>query len=271
MQSTDAEQKVRQNVAVHNRIARKYEKLHGEIFNDIEQARLRSIVRRALEEVRTGINPPTALDFGCGSGNLTSHLLACGASVTAADVAQGFLDLVRSRYPSNRLQTFLLNGTDLAELPDSSFDVVAAYSVLHHIPDYLGACREMARVCRKGGVILFDHEVPDEYWKPSPLYAEFLQSALRLDWRKYMKPANYLHRLRRVFDPRYSNEGDIHVWPDDHIEWGKITDQLKSQGFEIVLEKKYLLYRELYRREVYDLFKDHCADAQLMIFRKVTA
>lgn len=269
MQGSEAQHKVQENVTVHNRIAGKYEKLHGEIFNDIEQARLGSAVACAVGEVRTGTNPVAALDFGCGSGNLTGHLLACGAAVTAADVAEGFLDLVRSRYPNSGVKTTLLNGNDLANLPDESFDVVATYSVLHHIPDYLAACREMSRVCRRGGVILIDHEAPEEYWSCNPLYIEFRKSALRFDWRKYLSPINYVHKFRRVFDPRYSNEGDIHVWPDDHIEWRKITDLLKRDGFEVVLEDKYLLYRDLYRREVYERFKDRCVDAQLMIFRKV--
>ncbi len=265
---SEARRKVDQNIAVHNRIAGSYERLHGEIFNDLEQARLRSAVERAIGAIRGGRQPITALDFGCGSGNLTGHLLECGAEVTAADVAIGFLDLVRSRFPTERLQTFQLNGADLAGLDDGSFDLVATYSVLHHIPDYLAACAEMARVCRNGGVVMIDHEAPEEFWHEDPVYSEFRRSALRFDWRKYLTPANYVHRLRRIFEPRYSNEGDIHVWPDDHIEWRKIAELMQSRGFEVVLKEKYLLYRRLYRREVYDRYKDRCADTQLMIFRK---
>lgn len=83
---------VQRNIAIHNRVAKKYERIHGEIFNDVEQARLRSLLERAVGEVRSGREPLRALDMGCGSGNLTGHLLALGLEVTAADVAQGFLD-----------------------------------------------------------------------------------------------------------------------------------------------------------------------------------
>jgi ubiquinone/menaquinone biosynthesis C-methylase UbiE len=268
--STDAQQQVDRNIAVHNRIARDYEALHGEIFNDVEQARLRSAVERAIAAVEGGGEPIAALDFGCGSGNLTGHLLDCGAAVTAADVAQGFLDLVRDRYSTDRLRTFRLNGCDLGGLGDGSFDLVATYSVLHHIPDYLAACAEMARVCRKGGVILIDHEAPEEIWDGDPVYDRFRKAALRFDWGKYLTPSSYVHRLRRIFDPRYSNEGDIHVWPDDHIEWRKIVELMQSRGLEVLFEEKYLLYRRLYRRDVYDRYKDRCADTQMMIFRKVS-
>jgi hypothetical protein len=76
--------------------------------------------------------------------------------------------------------------------------------------------------------------------------------------------------LRRVFDPKFANEGDIHVWPDDHIDWGQIK-QAMADDFEIVLEQDYLLYQQLYRRQVYDRYSDRCSDTKVMIFRKRAA
>ena len=157
-----ADRDIGRNVKVHNRIARKYDSIHGEIFNDVEQARLRSTLARALAAVTTRSTPVAALDFGCGSGNLTSHLLELGARVTAADVSAGCLDLVRSRYGAAALDTLLISGRDLESVDDAQFDVVATYSVLHHIPDYLAAVGEMARVCRVGGVVVIDHEATEE-------------------------------------------------------------------------------------------------------------
>jgi 2-polyprenyl-3-methyl-5-hydroxy-6-metoxy-1,4-benzoquinol methylase len=257
---------IARNVALHNKISAKYDSLHDEIFNPVEQERLAQRLELTRDAVRTAARHLSALDFGCGSGNLTRHLLALGFEVTAADVSQGFLDLIGDRYPGVR--TLLMNGRDLSNIEDSSFDVVTTYSVLHHIPDYLGALREMARVVRPGGVIFIDHEQNEQFWKNSPVYAEFRRRALRVDWLKYLTPMNYIHRVRRIFDPRYSNEGDIHVWPDDHIEWGQIKQLLFSLGFEAVLEEDYLLYRTLYRRVVYDQYAAKCTDTKAMIFRK---
>ena len=142
------------NIAIHDRIAKRYDRIHGEIFNDVEQSRLRADVKHAVDSISSG--SLNALDFGCGSGNLTRHLLENGCSVTSADVSQGFLDLVQSRYPT--VDTHRLNGIDLSEIATSTFDIVATYSVLHHVPDYLAAVREMARVCKPGGVLYLDHE-----------------------------------------------------------------------------------------------------------------
>lgn len=259
---------IERNILIHDKVAQDYEALHGEIFNDVEQARLRSTLTRARDAVRTPSKPMEALDFGSGSGNLTRHLLELGVHVTAADVSQSFLDLVRSRFQTDRLRTLLMKGGDTSVLADESIDLVATYSVLHHIPDYLGACAEMARVCKPGGVVMIDHEPTEEFWEPDPIYTEFRKAALRFDWRKYLTPSNYVHRVRRLFNPRHSNEGDIHVWPDDHIEWSKIQEVMLGAGLEVVYEENYLLYRKLYRRDVYDRYVNRCTDTKVMIFRK---
>src|SRR5688572_2122055 len=132
-------EQIERNIAVHNQVAQKYEALHGEIFNEVEQPRLAAALARARDSIRTKSDPKRALDFGCGSGNLTRHMLELGLHVTAADVSTDFLRLVEKRFPSERLALLEMNGRDLSNIEDVSFDLAAAYSVLHHIPDYLGA------------------------------------------------------------------------------------------------------------------------------------
>ena len=256
------------NVSIHDRLAKVYEDRHGEIFNDVEQGRLRTALTRALRQVRSGSPLMTALDFGCGSGNLTQHLLQCGAEVIACDVSPRFLELVSRRFDGLPVRPHRLNGLDLSEIATDSIDFVGAYSVLHHIPDYLGALKEMARVCRPGGVIYLDHEHSPAYWEHDPVYIQFVQEAARVDWRKFCVWQNYVGKIRRLFNPRFANEGDIHVWPDDHIEWPQIEAVLSDTGCEVVLREDYLLYRRIYRAEVYDRYKDRCVDQRLLVARK---
>lgn len=268
MSDSAEREQIERNIAVHNQVAQKYEALHGEIFNEVEQSRLASALARARDAVATGAEPLKALDFGCGSGNLSRHMLALGLEVTAADVSPEFLRLVERRFGGERLSLLQMNGKDLSNVADAGFDMIAAYSVLHHVPDYLGAIDELARICKPGGVIMLDHEPNESYWNGDPVYDEFRKAGLRFDWRKYLTPSNYVHKVRRLFNPRYTNEGDIHVFPDDHIEWDRITEKLTGAGFEIVAEEDYLLYRSLYRREVYDLYVGRCTDTRMMVFRK---
>ena len=58
-----SEDKIRHNVRAHNRIARKYEKIHDEIFNDIEQARIHNALAQAIEFVRE--QPKIFAGAGC--------------------------------------------------------------------------------------------------------------------------------------------------------------------------------------------------------------
>ena len=266
--NTRSEFEIERNIAIHDRIARKYDERHGEIFNDIEQARLRATLHLALSLVETGKVTFSALDVGCGSGNLTRHFLDLGLQVVAADVSQGFLDLVEHRFSGKPIKTIKLNGRDLSNVPSASFDLVAAYSVLHHIPDYLAVIEEMARVCAPGGVIFLDHELTERFWAGDPIYDKFKKAATRFDWRKYLTFSNYLAGIRRIFNPRYANEGDIHVWPDDHIEWSKIDYCLSDAGFDCVHSEDYLLARKLYRQDVYSQYVGRCTDMRARVYRK---
>jgi len=266
--NTRSQREIERNIAIHDRLARRYDALHGEIFNDVEQARLRVALARAASFVESGTSTLTALDMGCGSGNLSRHLLELGGQVLAADVSQGFLDLVEHRFSGRPINTVKLNGHDLSNISSNSRDIVAAYSVLHHIPDYIAAIKEMARVCTVGGVIYLDHELTDEYWAGDPVYDQFKAEALRFDWRKYLVWSNYVDRVHRIFDPRYTNEGDIHVWPDDHIEWSKIDKLLSDAGFDCVHAEDYLLSRKLYRPSIYSHYVGRCTDMRNRVYRR---
>ena len=46
------------NVRIHDRIADSYDKTHDEIFNEVEQTRLRVALERAKAEVRSGSDRP---------------------------------------------------------------------------------------------------------------------------------------------------------------------------------------------------------------------
>lgn len=251
-----------------------YEHRHGDIFNSIEQQRLHSMLREAVKSVQTGAEPVKALDFGCGSGNLTRHLIELGAHTTSADLSEDFLKDIQRKFSGSHLsETLQLNGKDLSNVPDSRFDLVATYSVLHHVPDYLAIVREMCRVVKPGGVLYIDHEVTDTYYNRPPAYAEFLQKAKpRVNLRRWLSLAldvpGYVHLLRRLRDPRYKREGDIHVWPDDRIEWDKIEQTVKARGFEVLMKHDYLLYKAIYDLQVYHEYKDRCTDERVLIARR---
>lgn len=266
--NADIQKQIDLNIRIHDRIAKRYEIVHGEIFNGIEQNRLHHSLKNAIEKINSTSGSIKALDYGCGSGNLTGHLLNLNLDVTAADISENFLKLVKHRYQSDRLTTLKLNGKDHLDIESNSFDFIALYSVLHHIPDYLAAIKELGRICKPGGVIYFDHENNEEFWLNSFVYKQFKKEVLMFNWKKYLFFSNYIHKIRSLFNRKYTNEGDIHVWPDDHIEWKIIEDVLTKMNFEVVLSKDYLLFNKLYRPSIYKKYENQCTDMRLMVFRK---
>src|SRR5258708_36883433 len=88
---------VERSITKYRRSSRRYDRKHPEIFNPTEQARLHGELERALTEIHRGDSSPRALDLGCGTGNITRHLLDLGARVLAADVSPEFLTIAGRR------------------------------------------------------------------------------------------------------------------------------------------------------------------------------
>jgi len=250
---------VEQNIVSHDRVAavrgtESYDARHIEIFNHHEQLRLQKALARSWRLKQTSNN--RALDFGCGTGNLTRKILNLGATVFAADVSSGMLKRVGEMLPaavqSSQLSTHLLTGEFPLPFPDGYFGFVATYSVLHHVPDYLTAVRELARVVDKGGVLYIDHEAAEEtHRSPEPI-------GLKIH-RNLHRPALGIPQLIRRWRTRristetdlaelkarvLAAEGDIHVFADDYIEWNKISTILSGCGFSESKFKSYLACTE---------------------------
>ncbi len=269
--TTDTRSDIEFNIQAHNKVAAKYATIHGEIYNQHEQARLHASLKEALGLIQTQSNRPKVLDLGCGAGNLTDHLVALGVNVISSDVSDRFLEQIRQRHKPSSVATLKLNGIDLSNIETSSLDMVATYSVLHHIPDYLGIIDECMRVLKPGGILYLDHEVPDEYWNNTKALKVFYKKAQSFGphlLTKYLQPENYIDFLIRKFrNPRYRREGDIHVFPDDHIEWKKIYERVLKQG-DLLIQKDYLLYRSGFKTHVYEAHKNDLSDMRLGIYRK---
>lgn len=96
------------------------------------------------------------LDVGCGPGTITVDLAARVAPgrVLGLDVSPDPLPEARAAAARAGVEvTFEVGSVYALDLPDDSFDVVHAHQVLQHLTDPVAALREMARVCRPGGVV----------------------------------------------------------------------------------------------------------------------
>lgn len=259
MKPSEADRHIAQNVRAYNLVSASYDQSHPEIFNAVEQERLAGAVREVLAAVGSRDGAPVrVLDVGAGTGNLTGQLLAAGAVVLAADVSAECLRVVREKFGyTGRLETKLIDGRSLSVFPDGAFDVAACYSVLHHVPDYVSLVAEMARVTRSGGLVYLDHERHDASWLPDASRDQFISEAVvwpPKSWTRFIKPRNYWNRVRpllrwqRWLNPHWMPEGDLHIWPEDHIEWARLERRLFDVGVTPQIVHDHLLYEARYQR-----------------------
>ena len=95
------------------------------------------------------------MDAGCGSG-YSSRLIMRRyhpSKLTAFDLMQEQIDLARSRYPDITFRTG--NLLDISEA-NGSHDAAFVFAVIHHIPDWPTALRELARCLVDGGYLLIE-------------------------------------------------------------------------------------------------------------------
>ena len=277
MTDRDDDLAIAENRAAHDRVGGNYDGGHPEIFNDVEQARLAAAVARVVGLVAEPGRQLRVLDVGSGTGNLVRHFLAHDTLVTATDLSTALLAEVAARFAAtDRVSTAPLNGRDLQPLADRQFDIAATYSVLHHVPDYLSLVREMARVVRPGGVVYIDHERNDASWTSEP-YRRFLREAVvwpTRRWWYFLQPSRYWRRISPLLEwhrwgnPRWMPEGDIHIWPDDHIEWALVREAVESAGCTVEVEEDYLLYEPRFHRPAWERWRVQTSDMHLLVARK---
>jgi ubiquinone/menaquinone biosynthesis C-methylase UbiE len=99
------------------------------------------------------------LDAGCGDCTHSIQLATRGFSVQAVDISGPALDMARTAVKERNLgDRIKIESGDLTGLrfPDESFDIIVCWGVLMHIPPpgLESAIREMARVLRKGGILV---------------------------------------------------------------------------------------------------------------------
>ena len=129
---------------------------HGHADSVLQSHRWRTAENSAphlLPHLRPGLD---LLDVGCGPGTITVDLAARVAPgrVVGLDVSPAPLDEARELAARQGVAAeFRVGDVYALDLPDDAVDVVHAHQVLQHLTDPVAALREMARVCRPGGLV----------------------------------------------------------------------------------------------------------------------
>lgn len=148
---------IRANVEVHTRMAASYNATEPHFRPENQQK-----VRRTLEAVRERAPGGKMLDLGCGTGFLIGLAADVFDEIHGVDVTQAMLDKV----DLSSGKVTLHNGpAENVPFDDDSFDVVTAYSFIHHTEDYSAVIAEGYRVLREGGVMYIDLEPNKLFWQ----------------------------------------------------------------------------------------------------------
>lgn len=129
----------------------------------------------ALDEAVLGRLDACALDLGCGAGHVSFRVATQLAEVVAYDLSQSMLDTVQSAAAERGLSNIQLQQGVAEYLPfdDASFDFVFSRYSAHHWQDLGRALREVHRVLKPGGQLIFI----DVMSPGLPLLDTYLQAA----------------------------------------------------------------------------------------------
>jgi glycogen synthase len=144
-------------------------------FHRLYEQKRRAVLAAIPAEPRLRV-----LDVGGGYGRLAGPL-AAHHEVVLADVSPEMLEEARRRWPELELVQ-----ADARALPfdDASFDLVLAIDLVTHLPSLDEGVKELARVVRPGGRVLFDTTNRSPWWTPAyPRYVDFRPKRLLLTMR----------------------------------------------------------------------------------------
>jgi ubiquinone/menaquinone biosynthesis C-methylase UbiE len=96
------------------------------------------------------------LEVGCGSGAASKHIAKKYLlNVTGVDVDPEQIQLAQENINDIPNIHFLEADATNLPFPDDDFDIVLSFGVMHHIPNWLDALREIKRVLKPKGYFIY--------------------------------------------------------------------------------------------------------------------
>ncbi len=123
-------------------------------------------VRAHLDQLAPWVGKD-ALELGAGIADVSASLVVeRGYRATATDVDHAQIELARRRHDAVAGISFSVEDAADLGFPDATFDLVVSQNVFHHVPDWRAAVREVARVLRPGGRLLWLDLAAPRWLKP---------------------------------------------------------------------------------------------------------
>jgi len=158
---------------------------------------------RYLKKNHIDLTSKVILDAGCGAGYSSEMIIKefQPKELFAFDILSEEVELAKRRCLSASL--FVGDVTDI-KLPSDKFDAVFIFDVLHHVPRWRVALKEIYRVLKSGGVLLVQEP--------------------------HKKGLDNIERFFKIYHPKESR-----------FEWPEFIDGLENSGFRVVERRKIYL------------------------------
>jgi 2-polyprenyl-6-hydroxyphenyl methylase / 3-demethylubiquinone-9 3-methyltransferase len=144
----------------------------------------------------------TLLDIGCGGGLIAEPMSRLGFAVTAIDADDQSIAVARAHAAATGLSIdYRIATAESVAVTGQAFDAVLALEIIEHVADpevFLGS---VGALVRQGGVLIGAtlNRTPRSF-AAAILGAEYLLGWLPRgthDWRKFMRPSEFVLGLRR--------------------------------------------------------------------------
>lgn len=211
------------------------------------------VIRMMQEAVFAGAK---VLDAGCGVSSLPFLWNEFGGEVTAADVDEKSISLMRKFEEDGYFgadRQIHTNICDIADLPfaDHSFDVVVSTSVLEHLPypNYLLAVSELYRVLKEGGTLIMTCDVTAGSGSKRRAEGAFSVSDIKTILSAFQE--QLVEEDKNLTDFSVTEEEIKRFWQDHYYEGIGYTGNrgYLAAGFRIRKKQNQNIRRELLRYE----------------------
>lgn len=203
-------------------------------------------VRKGWDSYREHFNNPAflrfigdlegklVLDAGCGEGYNTRLLTRHGARMVGIDISQRMLEHARQeeRREPLGIRYEVSSFCDLSLFDDASFDVVVSFMALMDGPDFAGAAREIHRVLRPGGELVFSMTHPCFMTRGFGWIGDESGGAIKLTVSDYFDPRTYVERWRFSKGPA-PEEGEPFAVPAFSRTLSEYVNTLVEAGFVV--------------------------------------
>lgn len=117
----------------------------------------RQILNPCVEKLLGSVQGKKLLDAGCGEGYLSRYYAQRGAEVLGVDVSAKLIEICRTEAKHENLRVEYRRG-DICTLDfirDKEYDIVLCNLVLLNVPNLDNAMKELTRVLKRGGHLVF--------------------------------------------------------------------------------------------------------------------